>query len=228
MNHEEQDKLFHRETADSYDQDIVRPAAVYHDIFLKPWLKTLKGDEKLLDYGCGTGCLTESILPHVGWYTGIDHSPEMLGIARQKVNSAKANLIIGDCLQLPFIDESFSAVVCQGIFHHLSDASRGLKEVIRVAKPQAKIFISEPIKAGYWLRKIKGFFSRKIDNGSVEEPLDLEKFLRMAKLSGLDYKTYYSIWLPGPRLFQQVVIRFFGLIGLKGDMVFIYGEKKNN
>jgi SAM-dependent methyltransferase len=226
MNHEEQDKLFHRETAVFYDQDIVRPAATYHDIFFKPWLKKLKGNEKLLDYGCGTGCLTEKILPHVGQYTGIDHSKEMLDIAKQKVGFAKVDFVIGDCLHLPFTDEFFDAIVCQGIFHHLSDASKGLREVIRVAKPQAKIFISEPIKAEYWLRRLKGFFSQKINNGSVEEPLDLEDFLRLAKLNRLDYKIYHSIWLPGPRLFQQIVIRFFRLIGLKGDMVFIYSEKK--
>lgn len=225
ISHEEKDKMFHRQTAAEYDQNIVKKALVYHDIFFEPWLKQISGGV-LLDYGSGTGCLTERILPYTSKYIGIDHSKEMLEIARKKVSSRKAKFVLGNCLKLPFKNESFDAVVCQGIFHHISGIEKGLKEVIRVSRPSADIFISEPILPNKTLLKFKKFFRKEKPSISVEKPLNVDYFLNLLHSNGIAYKYFYSIWMPLPKIFQRIIIRIWSVTKFKGDMIFIYCKKE--
>lgn len=224
MNHEEQDRLFHKETAKNYDKDVVSYASIYHDLFIKPWLKKLQGLD-ILDYGCGTGCLVESILPYVSSYTGIDHSKEMLEIAQRRNRSEKLKFLQGNCLDLPFENNFFDAVICQGIFHHLSNIEKGLDEVIKVSKIHSKILISEPIKPTSAILTIKNIFRKKEHSISVEEPLNISQFLELLNSRGLKYKIRYSIWVPLPRIFQLFIAKIWPSKRFLGDMVFIYIEK---
>ncbi len=46
---------------------------------------SLRDDRRVLDFGCGTGLLTLLIAPFVRSVTGVDNSPGMLGVLRDKV-----------------------------------------------------------------------------------------------------------------------------------------------
>jgi SAM-dependent methyltransferase len=66
------------------------------------------GAQSLLELGCGTGSLLAH-LPEIRSLTGLDRSPEMLAVARQKV--PRARLVEADmsCFSL---DERFEVVAC--------------------------------------------------------------------------------------------------------------------
>ena len=87
----------------------------------------LRGDEVVLDAGCGTGRLTADLvdaLPH-GRVVGVDLSQNMLRSAREHLAQfgARVSLVACDLLRLPF-DHAFDAVVSTAAFHWVLDHDR--------------------------------------------------------------------------------------------------------
>ena len=97
--------------------------------------------ERALDVGCGTGVLALALASRAGSGSvcGIDASPEMIGVAKQKAAKAGAavDFRIAPVEALPFADASFDLVTCSLVLHHLPpDVKRmGLAQVRRVLKP---------------------------------------------------------------------------------------------
>src|ERR1700745_693855 len=81
----------------------------------------LRGDEVVLDAGCGTGRLTAELLDAFarGRVVGVDLSQNMLGSARQHLFSqfgARVSLVACDLLHLPF-EHVFDGIVSTAAFH---------------------------------------------------------------------------------------------------------------
>ena len=97
----------------------------------------LKGDERLLDLGCGPGIYARRFarrLPR-GHVTGIDLSAPMLRYASKRAQTdglTNLQLIRGDAMELPFRSEAFRAVNCCGALHLFPDPGHVLKEIHRV------------------------------------------------------------------------------------------------
>ncbi len=98
----------------------------------------------LLDVGCGTGALLEAILSaHPGARAvGIDLSPEMLGVARERLGE-RARLLAADAEHLPLGNEEVDLVVCVDSFHHYPDPRAALREMARVTRPDGRLVIGE-------------------------------------------------------------------------------------
>jgi SAM-dependent methyltransferase len=79
---------------------------------------------------------------------GVDHSPEMLAIAADKLARERLDgattLTTGDVRALPYPDACFDAVTCQGVLHHLADARPCLAEIARVLVPGGAFYLAEP------------------------------------------------------------------------------------
>ncbi len=112
-------------------------------------LRAVAHDE-ILDIATGTGDLAIKLArkiathPHV---TGIDLSEGMIDIGRRKVAEAgltdQIELCTGDCMSLPFDDNSFDCVtVAYGVrnFEHLD---RGYAEMARVLRPGGMLCVIE-------------------------------------------------------------------------------------
>jgi ubiquinone/menaquinone biosynthesis C-methylase UbiE len=104
--------------------------------------------ESVLDAGTGTGRILELLAPHIGRGVGIDVSPEMLAIARERLTDAGAGncqVRRGDVYRLPFADgdakEGFDAAIFHQVLHYLDDPQAALREVIRVTKAGGRILI---------------------------------------------------------------------------------------
>jgi ubiquinone/menaquinone biosynthesis C-methylase UbiE len=84
-----------------------------------------------LDVACGTGFLTQH-LP--GQVTGLDQSPAMVEIARERIPSAE--FVVGDALALPFADGSFDRLFTSYFYCHLEEPERQrfVAEARRVAR----------------------------------------------------------------------------------------------
>ena len=98
---------------------------------------------KILDLGCGGGWLSK-ILSSRGYnVTGIDASATLINTARK--SCAEAKFIVGDCMRLPFPDQSFDCIIGSAILHHL-DSYKALTECRRVISPGGILLLMEPNK----------------------------------------------------------------------------------
>lgn len=82
----------------------------------------LRGDETVLDAGCGSGRVTEALierLPH-GRVIGVDASASMIAAARERLGE-RAELRVQDLLELDLGAERVDAVLSTATFHWIAD-----------------------------------------------------------------------------------------------------------
>lgn len=86
-------------------------------------LLDLKGNERVIDIGCGTGSLTIEIaqkLAKNGLAVGIDAAAKMIRLARKKaVDLKQVQFDIAAAEQLGYEDESFDSAISTFFFHHI-------------------------------------------------------------------------------------------------------------
>ena len=103
----------------------------------------LKGDERFLDVGCGTGTLPAELLKkHSNLELhGIDPSGAMLEVARQKCGSGVV-LKEGNAEALPYPDHTFDLLVSVSAFHFFVDHGKVVSEIRRVLRPSGRFVIA--------------------------------------------------------------------------------------
>jgi len=98
----------------------------------------------LLDIGTGTGRMTELLADRSSHVTALDKSPEMLRIARarlQALPASKVDLVQGDFSALPFAEEAFDTVLFHQVLHFAQEPEAVLAEAARVLRPSGRIAI---------------------------------------------------------------------------------------
>jgi demethylmenaquinone methyltransferase/2-methoxy-6-polyprenyl-1,4-benzoquinol methylase len=106
---------------------------------LKPLLPK---DARVLDVGCGTGDLSVALFDNTAAeVTGIDFCGPMLKLAKSK--APQLQFIEGDALRLPFAEASFDGLTIGFALRNLSNVERGLRELLRVLKPNGHVAILE-------------------------------------------------------------------------------------
>jgi SAM-dependent methyltransferase len=96
----------------------------------------------LLDVGTGTGRMAELFAPHAAHVTALDRSPEMLQVARARLQGFPAgmvDLVQGDFGALPFDDGRFDTVLFHQVLHYAQDPGAVLAEAARVTAPGGTI-----------------------------------------------------------------------------------------
>jgi trans-aconitate 2-methyltransferase len=99
----------------------------------------LKGDEKVLDAGCGTGRLTKELLELLprGKVVGLDASENMLRTAREHLSpmfGERVEFLAADLLDLGF-DQKFDGIFSTAAFHWVRDHDRLFAVLFRALKP---------------------------------------------------------------------------------------------
>jgi len=102
----------------------------------------------ILDVGCGTGQDTLDLAQAVGpqgRVVGIDCSETMLEAARARAAQTQlpVEYVRASATQLPFADASFDACQASLVFGHLREPERALAEMVRVARPGARIVVAD-------------------------------------------------------------------------------------
>ena len=105
----------------------------------------------LLDIGTGTGRMLELLAPRAARATGIDVSPDMLAIARDKSEKfPQAQVRLGDLYRLPFAnagtgdnEADFDVVLLHQVLHYLDDPAAAVAEAARVMAPGGKLLIAD-------------------------------------------------------------------------------------
>ena len=91
---------------------------------------------RVLDVGCGRGQLAERIGRELGSAViGVDQSDRMVQLTRARGVEA----VVGDVLELPFLDGEFDCVVAAWMLYHVSDVDRALSEIARVLRPGGRL-----------------------------------------------------------------------------------------
>jgi ubiquinone/menaquinone biosynthesis C-methylase UbiE len=108
----------------------------------------LTGRERVLDMGSGAGHTAIAVARHVAEVTGIDVTPEMVGVATslaQQRGIANATFQLGDVAALPFEDGSFDLVTSRVSAHHYADPARALAEAFRVLRRGGQFILIDTV-----------------------------------------------------------------------------------
>ena len=123
--------------------------------------------EQLLDVATGTADLAILAAKKVKHVTGVDISEGMLEIGRKKVAERKLSdritLQHADSAALPFADASFDAITVAFGVRNFEDLERGIREMVRVLKPNGRLFVlefSKPHKAP--MKQLVRFYFHRI------------------------------------------------------------------
>jgi len=98
----------------------------------------------LLDIGTGTGRMAEWLCPRAAHVTALDKSPEMLRIARARLQHLKPeqiSLVQGDFTALPLPAASFDTVLFHQVLHYAQAPECALAEAARVARVGARLAV---------------------------------------------------------------------------------------
>ena len=98
-------------------------------------LAALRGDETILDIGCGNGLYLGVLRGrgHRGLVCGADLSPGML---RSAVPAAGGSpLLVSDAQAIPFADHSFDVTLAMHMLYHVPDRALAIAELRRVLRP---------------------------------------------------------------------------------------------
>ncbi|MGH3735474.1 MAG: class I SAM-dependent methyltransferase [Micromonosporaceae bacterium] len=144
-------------TAPSYDKQIAFAERIWFGGG-RQWLGS-RARDRVLEVGIGTG-RSLPFYPADVTLTGIDLSPAMIGIARQRAADlgVAVDLRVGDAEALPFDDEAFDTVVCALSLCTIPDPAAALGEMRRVLAPEGRLLLLDhigstwpPIRAAQWL-----------------------------------------------------------------------------
>ena len=95
---------------------------------------------RMLDVGCGSGLTLVLAAQRGATPSGLDISPSLLGLARERL--PEADLREGDMESLPFGDSAVDAVVGVNAFQFAGDPRRALREAARVVRPGGHVVAS--------------------------------------------------------------------------------------
>ena len=99
----------------------------------------LRGDERVLDAGCGTGRVTAALLERLprGRVIAVDGSPAMVEAARERLGDA-VDLKVADLVRLE-LDEPVDAILSTATFHWIADHDALFRRLRDVLKPGGRL-----------------------------------------------------------------------------------------
>src|SRR5262249_55679767 len=129
-----------------------------------------QGPEPILDVCTGSGDLAlayDQASRGTAPIIGLDFCRELLvrasAKARRKRADARIRFVEGDAQQLPLADNQFQIVCVAFGLRNITDTDRGLREMVRVAKPGGRVAVLEFSKPRHWLiRRPYLFFFRRV------------------------------------------------------------------
>jgi ubiquinone/menaquinone biosynthesis C-methylase UbiE len=118
----------------------------------------LRGDERILDLGCGRGAVLLMAAQHlttgravgVDLWRKVDQSGNSLEATRRNAVAEgvadRVELHTGDMTALPFADDSFDVVVSSLAIHNIrgrAGRAKAIREAVRVLRPGGRLMIAD-------------------------------------------------------------------------------------
>ena len=95
---------------------------------------SLNRQMNVLELACGTGLISGQIAGSVKSIEATDFSSEMIAEAKKKPHSARLHYSVQDATNLPYVPETFDAVVITNALHIMPEPEKALAEARWVLK----------------------------------------------------------------------------------------------
>jgi SAM-dependent methyltransferase len=103
----------------------------------------LQAEDVFLEAGCGGGVLLDMALKTVRRACGIDHSPDMVDLARQKnaraLSDGRAEIVQGNVQALPWGENHFTCAAGVEMLCFIEDPALAVRELWRVLEPGGRL-----------------------------------------------------------------------------------------
>jgi len=123
----------------------------------------LKGDELVLDFGCGSGRIAYWIAPRVKKVVGLDISPEMIDVAERNRSAKNVEFMLYDGIHFPFFPYPFDLILSVGVLQMIKGEllTSTLSSLAQYLKKDGTLYIIEHVSD-----------SPKVGRRSLKEYLD--------------------------------------------------------
>jgi SAM-dependent methyltransferase len=148
-----------------------------HKIALEEVLD-LKGDEVVLDFGCGSGRVAYWIAPKVKRVVGLEVTREMIDLAERHRTAKNVEFMVYDRVRFPLVPYPFDIIVSVWVLQYMEGEKlkKTVSELARYVKEDGKLYLIEQAS----------------DNPRVRRP-KVEEYLQAFKESKLECLQYYPI-----------------------------------
>jgi SAM-dependent methyltransferase len=149
----------------------------------------------VLEVGCGVGATTSYLASRYGCQmVGVDLSPAMTAHARQRARRSQHVLPIdfqtADAQELPFLDDTFDAVIDESVTAFAPDRARVLREYTRVVRPGGFVGLNEVT----WMRPpapaLVDYVAVLMDGARFEDEAGWRVLLQGAGLGALQVRLH--------------------------------------
>ena len=180
------------------------PLLAREERYLLPLLAHIK-DKSVLDLACGTGRWLEHLIARgCKRGMGVDCSIAMLRVAGSK-NPLRKRLAGADCASLPFSSAAFDLAICSFALGHVGHLGLVVRELARVTKAGADLFVSDLHPEAYIRGWRVGFRSGGASVQIETRSWSVEEIIEAFCSNGFECQTYASLWLGEPEqaLFER-------------------------
>lgn len=144
----------------------------------------LTREDRLLEVGCGGGAFLRKALESECSSTGVDHSPEMVRLAREQnraaIEAGRLAIGEGDAGDLPVADGAFTTCVCAIAFPFFPNPKRALREMYRALAGGGRLAMFMATAA---MRGTPAALEPFASRGRFYEPKELADLVREAGFS---------------------------------------------
>ncbi|MGP0020866.1 MAG: class I SAM-dependent methyltransferase [Candidatus Sulfotelmatobacter sp.] len=182
--------------APSYDH-APNPLLAREERYLSALLTGLHG-KSALDLACGTGRWLEKLMEQgCESGVGIDYSSAMLRVAGEKP-AIRGRLARADCDSLPLPSDCFDLAICSFAVGHIHDLGSVARELGRVTRAGADVFVTDLHSEAYALGWRVGFRWGDTAIQIEVRPRTADEIVRVFCLNGFQCKRYETLWLGEP------------------------------
>lgn len=195
-------------------------------------VQELTGDTafaSILDIGCGTGAISQPLLPRAEHLTLLDFSPGMLSMALGYVPAkslGKVETINDDFMHAALKSNSYDLILCMGVLAHVNSPVSVVDKMVSLLKPGGQIIVQNT-DSGHFVSALFALYTaaqRTFSHNSYRlNQLSGERLTRMFRERGLTQMSVYRYSLPIPGMARILSSdRLYELIRR------VYGTPSNN
>ena len=154
----------------------------------------LPAGSRILDVGCGSGWLTE-YFSRLGYVVkGIDISPDLIQMSRERVAGVPYGVdhetpllcsFAEHDIELSPLPEKFDAIICYDSLHHFEDEESVMRNLAAMLDVGGVLFILEGERPPAGSSSEEELFDVMSSYGTLESPFDFGHLRRLLDLNGL-------------------------------------------
>jgi len=157
---------------------VAKPSRHYRQLALKIGIRE---QEQVLDVACGCGQWLLACRELGASVNGVDLSANAIAVCKAAISQGEFQAVPAEAL--PFEDNTFDVVTCLGALEHFVDPGRALREMVRVARQDARFLLLVP-NADFLTRRLRLYAgTHQVDAREEVKTLDAWKLL--FEVSGL-------------------------------------------